>query len=128
MYTGEQSSIIMGNVPGPVVITPIAEEVVARLVTDFSYEGTAQTIIRYYSETPPDLRGNLATLAADSTMPVLLLQGDSDPIQPLSFYPEIAGQFPDASFMLIEDSGHVPMLEQPQAVASLIRMFMDEAG
>jgi pimeloyl-ACP methyl ester carboxylesterase len=124
MYTGESSSFLMNNVPGPLVVQPVAAEDIERLVTEFSYEGVPQVIIHYYEDSPADLRAEVVRLAATTTMPVLLLQADSDPVQPLSFYEEAAAPFPNATLTIIKDSGHAPMLEQPAAVADAIRAFI----
>ncbi|MDX2138203.1 MAG: alpha/beta hydrolase [Chloroflexota bacterium] len=124
MYTGESSSFLMNNVPGPVVIQPIAEDDVARIAVEFSYEGIPQTIIQYYSDTSSDLRAEINRLAVTSTMPVLLLQADSDPIQPFDFYIDSASAFPNARLEAIVDSGHVPMLEQPVVLSERIDRFI----
>ncbi|MDX1995518.1 MAG: alpha/beta hydrolase [bacterium] len=124
MYTGESGSFLMSNVPGNIVAQPIPEEDIARIVQEFTYEGIPDAIIRYYTDSAADLRSEVARLAPLTTMPTLLLQGDSDPIQPLSFYEDATAGFPNATFTVIPDCGHVPMLEQPDAVAALIRDFM----
>jgi pimeloyl-ACP methyl ester carboxylesterase len=124
MYTGESSSFLMNNVPGSVVVQPIAEDDVVRIAQEFSYEGIPETIIRYYSETTDDLRAETTRLAATSAMPVLLLQADSDPIQPLEFYTDLATAFPDARMETIADCGHVPMLEQSILLAERIDRFI----
>jgi pimeloyl-ACP methyl ester carboxylesterase len=124
MYTGEVTSFLMANVPGNVAEQPVAEEDIARIVREFSYEGIPQAIIRYYQDTPSDLRQALADLAGTTIMPTLLVQGDSDPIQPLSFYEGSADRFPMARLHVMENTGHVPMLEQPAALAALIRNFV----
>jgi epoxide hydrolase 4 len=124
MYTGKQNSLIMASVPGPVVKQPVAEDDMLRIIKEFSYKGIPQSIIRYYTQTPADFRQTVLQMAVTSTMPALLLQGDSDPIQPLSFYTDAAAAFPDATFQVLKDCGHVPMLEQPAVVASAIREFL----
>jgi pimeloyl-ACP methyl ester carboxylesterase len=124
MLTGESSSFLMNNVPGPVIVQPIAEEDVARIAAEFSYEGIPQTVIRYYSETPDDLRAEVSRLAPTTTLPVLLLQADADPIQPLDFYADAATAFPDARLESIADCGHVPMLEQPAVLSERIDRFI----
>ena len=124
MYTGKSDSFLMNNVTGPVVMQPIAETDIARISRDFSYEGTAETILRYYTDTPSDYRGTLAELAKTTTMPVLLLQAAADPVQPLQFYENAAAPFPHATFTVFPDSGQVPMLERPDALAAVIRSFL----
>ncbi|MDZ4767956.1 MAG: alpha/beta hydrolase [Chloroflexota bacterium] len=125
MYTGASSSFFMSNVPGPVTVQPIGEADIARLSREFSYDGIAAAILKYYQDTPPDYRVTLAALAATTTMPVLLLQADADPLQPISFYDQSAAPFPNAIFAVFPNSGHAPMLEQPAALAEAIRAFVE---
>lgn len=122
MYTGKMTSLIMANVTQGGVL-PIPDEDVARIIKEFSYAGIPDAIVRYYSETPPpsEYRTIFAGLAAKTTMPVLLLQGGADRIQPADFYTDAAAIFPNARLQVLEGVGHLPMLEQPQAVADAIR-------
>jgi pimeloyl-ACP methyl ester carboxylesterase len=57
-------------------------------------------------------------------IPSLIIWGDNDQITP----PEIAFKFesllPNAQLRWISDCGHVPMMEQPQAFASLLNDFI----
>ncbi|MDX2160006.1 MAG: alpha/beta hydrolase [bacterium] len=124
MYTGAVSSLLMANVPGNVVTVPLEESVIARIAQEFSYAGIPQAIVNYYTDTPTQLRETLFALAADTPMPVLLLQADSDPIQPLTFYTDAAAAFPNAVYRVIPNAGHAPMLEQPETVAGLIHSFV----
>jgi pimeloyl-ACP methyl ester carboxylesterase len=125
LYTGASSSFLMNNVSGPVVVQSIDETDIARISKEFSYEGIPDAIIHYYQDTPQDYRTTLAELAATTTMPVLLLQADGDPIQPVSAYEGVAAQFPNATFTVFPNSGQVPMLEQPEALAETIRTFLE---
>jgi proline iminopeptidase len=66
-------------------------------------------------------------LAADGTLqriglPALILHGRQDPI-PLASSEE-AAQIMGAKLVVIEDCGHVPYVEQPQALFPAIEAFL----
>ena len=56
--------------------------------------------------------------------PTLVLHGAEDMLVLPENGRAIAQQIPDAEFELIEHSGHLPMLEQPQTTADQIRHFL----
>jgi pimeloyl-ACP methyl ester carboxylesterase len=56
--------------------------------------------------------------------PTLLVWGKEDRIVPLVYAEEFARRIPAARVETIEQSGHAPHLEQPEAVARLIRDFL----
>jgi pimeloyl-ACP methyl ester carboxylesterase len=57
--------------------------------------------------------------------PVLLLQADADPNQPLSYFVGAEEEFPDARLVFVADSGHFLQLEQPAAVTCELREFFE---
>jgi proline iminopeptidase len=67
----------------------------------------------------PALRRKLAALR----VPTLILHGRHDPI-PLEWAEELAGLLPDARLAALEESGHVPHVEQPDATFAEIRRFV----
>jgi pimeloyl-ACP methyl ester carboxylesterase len=69
----------------------------------------------------PDSSG----LLPDIKVPVLIIAGDSDAIIPLQRIEAMAAALPNATLATIENAGHMPMLEQPQATALAIRTFMN---
>jgi 3-oxoadipate enol-lactonase len=70
----------------------------------------------------PDSRG----LLSDIKIPTLIISGDKDQIIPLNRAEDMAASMPNATLVTIEDAGHLPMLEQPQAVTLSIRNFLAE--
>ena len=67
----------------------------------------------------PDLRVQLASV----TVPGLTIWGDSDGIASPDYGRALAESLADCRFELVADAGHVPQLEQPDAVFSLIDSF-----
>lgn len=68
----------------------------------------------------PDSSGLLPNM----NIPVLILVGDSDQFVPIQRAETMAAAIPDATLVTIENAGHMPMLEQPQATALAIRNFL----
>lgn len=66
-----------------------------------------------------DLRPNLAKM----DLRTLVLHGDLDTISPLESAQWLATTLPNASFELVSGTGHVPIMTQPEEVASRINAF-----
>jgi pimeloyl-ACP methyl ester carboxylesterase len=64
----------------------------------------------------PDARQLLATIRC----PVLVIVGRQDVWSPLAQHEEIAALIPDAELMVIEDSGHMSPVEQPDRVSKTL--------
>lgn len=64
----------------------------------------------------PDNREMLTTLQ----VPVLVLCGREDQVTPLALSEEMAKLLPDAELVIVETSGHMTTLEQPEAVMSAL--------
>ncbi|WP_375459274.1 alpha/beta fold hydrolase [uncultured Enterovirga sp.] len=65
----------------------------------------------------PSLGGRLAEIA----IPTSVLWGDCDRIVLPAYGEAFARAIPNASFGLIANAGHMPQMEQPQAIAEVIR-------
>ena len=57
------------------------------------------------------------------TCPVLVMGGESDALSPPEAMDAIAAQIPHSAHVIIENSGHLPPLENPAAVTAVWRMF-----
>lgn len=58
-------------------------------------------------------------------IPALILAGAQDTLVPLRRQEFTAGLMPFARMLLIDDAGHLPSLEQPEAVTAAIEDFMN---
>lgn len=67
----------------------------------------------------PNLRERLGGVR----IPVLVVWGDSDGIFTPGYGRAYAASFPNATFALVENAGHLPQLEQPAATMALIDRF-----
>jgi pimeloyl-ACP methyl ester carboxylesterase len=70
----------------------------------------------------PGLRERLAGL----DVPTLVIWGEHDGIASADYGRAFAAAIPGARFELIEDCGHVPQLECPEATLALIESFLDQ--
>lgn len=117
---------------------PVAEAIVPKLFApnlpqDESIIEQMRTII--LSTKPDGIIGTLNGMAArpDFTgilsqikVPSLILTGDSDQLIPKERSLTMAEAIPNATLATVENAGHMPMLEQPQATTMAIRNFLDD--
>ena len=68
----------------------------------------------------PDSRRDLA----DIDCPVLILVGRQDVLTPLEVHEEMQAAIPGAELCIIEDSGHLPTMERPDAVNQAMRQWL----
>jgi pimeloyl-ACP methyl ester carboxylesterase len=66
------------------------------------------------------IRDRLGEIAA----PTLVVWGDDDPLVPVRDAWEFGELIPDARVVVYEDTGHVAMLERPEAFNGLVRQFL----
>jgi 3-oxoadipate enol-lactonase len=69
-----------------------------------------------------DLSADLPKISA----PTLVIVGDSDVSTPLPLAQHLADTIPDAELRQVAGAGHVPAIEQPEALATLIRDHLNE--
>lgn len=74
------------------------------------------------AEPPPDLRGVLRSVH----VPALVVTGAQDRTIVPRWGRWVADAMPDGRFVLLPDSGHVPHQERPDALATIVRPFLDE--
>ena len=59
------------------------------------------------------------------TVPALALVGEDDRMTPPSYHEYLAENIPECEYAVIEDAGHLAMLEQPTAFNAAVAAFMD---
>lgn len=94
----------------------------AREMTPFRVMGRVQESV-WESLGNFDLRPGLARVRC----PTLILHGREDPI-PLATSEAVARAMPNASLLVLDQSGHVPYVEAPDALFSAIRGFLEETA
>ena len=61
-------------------------------------------------------------------LPCLGICGDQDLATPPDLVRETVGLIPNSAFTLIRDAGHIPCVEQPEALAAAINAFLAETA
>ena len=56
--------------------------------------------------------------------PTLVLCGRQDVLTPVAVHEEMASAIPDAKLVIVENSGHLAPLEQPEAVTAVLRYWL----
>ena len=69
-------------------------------------------------------RPNLVPRLTDVTCPTLVMVGRQDRWSPLAQHEEMAAGIPNAELVIIEDSGHMTLLEQPEQVSSALLRWL----
>ncbi len=109
----------------PMLGAPIAQrtQVVARLAamvgrqTPESFAAQQQALL-----SRPDADLVLPTIR----VPTLLLSGSADRWSPVAQHEAMQRRVPDATLVVVEDAGHMAPIEQPDAVASALRVWLAE--
>jgi 3-oxoadipate enol-lactonase len=65
-------------------------------------------------------------VAANIAVPTLCIVGDQDGSTPPALVRTTADLIPGARFAVIENAGHIPCVEQPEALVELMRKFLAE--
>jgi len=58
-------------------------------------------------------------------VPTRFVWGDTDAFAPPSIAEDLAPRMPDADIVVLSGAGHVPYLEQPEAVTAVVNEFLD---
>ncbi len=69
--------------------------------------------------------GYLDMLSAISC-PTIVIMGRDDQVTPLPVHERMVNGIPGAEFVIIEDSGHVPMMERPDATTTAMRSWLTD--
>src|SRR6478736_1542052 len=74
----------------------------------------------------PQLR--LESALATLPVPTLFICGDHDPLAGPDVGRDLTTRMPDARIIVIPDAGHIPHLDQPDAVATALNQFLEQAS
>jgi pimeloyl-ACP methyl ester carboxylesterase len=70
--------------------------------------------------------GELVDPLRDSQTPKLLVWGENDAFQPVSYAERFAAEMPRSRLVRVPDAGHIPMENDPAAVADALSAFFTE--
>jgi 2-hydroxy-6-oxonona-2,4-dienedioate hydrolase len=105
------------------------EELVACRQAIYSRPGAPDAMRKALALQVPEIRRrNLFTRWADIGQPALLVWGREDQITPLSSGEEIAAAMPDSQLVVLEQCGHWPQFEQPDAFHDAVLPFLAEGS
>jgi 3-oxoadipate enol-lactonase len=71
---------------------------------------------------------DLTTAVGALTVPTLAIVGEHDGSTPVEMVRAAAARIQHAKFEIIADAGHIPSIEQPEKLATVMRTFLKEAS
>ncbi len=91
------------------------------IIAEFARPGVAAAVPRYFRDIPANPPMDHARL----TMPVLCVQGEHDPRQPIEYARGMEDHIPGFEAMLILDSGHFVTRERPREMTRAMMWFFN---
>ncbi|MBM3175836.1 MAG: alpha/beta hydrolase [Chloroflexi bacterium] len=110
----------------PRTVQEISDSDMEGIIREFGRPGVAEAVPRYFRDFVWEDEDARRAMFQKMTFPVLVLQGEEDPAQPLWYYEGIEDVFPDVKFQVIKDAGHFTELEKPQDVSKAILDFLSQ--
>jgi pimeloyl-ACP methyl ester carboxylesterase len=106
-----------------------ATEDVDPATVNFVTSMIADTRIEVIADYYPALMAHdkLAALDNLANDEVLILCGDNDLVTPPSHSREMAERLPDAELVIVDDAGHVVLLERPEPTNSAVLKLIEDA-
>ncbi|OCJ00378.1 3-oxoadipate enol-lactonase [Rhizobium sp. AC27/96] len=97
---------------------------------NIAFAGYCNMLIRQpaagYAATCAALRdADLTEAASKIAVPTICIVGDQDGSTPPDLVLSMARLIPNARYEMIKDAGHIPCVEQPEALTEVIRAFID---
>ena len=138
--------IITTPVIGPIAVTLVPKRRQARSLLKLAYyddEKIPEDAVEAYSEPlrapgakhavlktakqiiPSDLE-SLAERYKQLTLPVLIIWGSEDEIVPISIGTSLANDIPNSTFVVFDQTGHVPHEEKPGDTLKIINQFLNK--
>ncbi|HEV2346959.1 MAG TPA: alpha/beta hydrolase [Actinocrinis sp.] len=100
-----------------------APESVVRFVQELIESTPIEVIARFF--TALRVHDKTDALPVFDRVPALVLAADHDLLLPLKHSRAMADAIPDADFVIVQDAGHVVILEHPDEVNSALRRLVD---
>ena len=119
-----QARIFITQVYESRTIQKISDDDMEGIIFEFSRPGVAEAVPRYFRDFTLESEEVRLERFGKMTFPVLVLQGEKDPAQPLWYFEGIEAVFPDVKLQIVEDAGHFTELEKPEEVSRAILDFL----
>lgn len=100
----------------------LPREFVDRMYDDFD-RGTKRAVLKLYRASPHDLQAPLVPVLRELDRPMLVVWGKHDPYIPVRFAEDVAKSF-GSELVVLEDSGHWPFADNPDAVSNAVIPFL----
>ncbi|MGE5221661.1 MAG: alpha/beta fold hydrolase [Omnitrophica WOR_2 bacterium] len=98
------------------------------LVYELARPQVAQQVPRYFTRSNWDLDAALENICKKHfPFPILILQADHDPYQPVSNFSRVAVECPHVELKWIANASHFTSMDQPEQVAGEINRFLHAA-
>jgi len=95
---------------------------------EFYRPGVAEQVPKYFKTSNWDLEAALdRTCKGKFSFPIMILQADSDPAQPVSIFKDVPHECPNVELRWIKNASHFSNLDQPEEVAQAINEFVNRA-
>lgn len=101
----------------------LPKEYVDRMYDDYD-TATRKAVLKLYRATTADAMGALVDPLRALDRPALVVWGAKDPYVPVSYAERQREAFPSAEIHLLEDSGHWPMVDNPDRVREIVVPFL----
>lgn len=95
------------------------DDEIRAIAAEFAHPGIAEAVPRYFR----DLRKSKAIDVRKMTMPVLYIQGEHDPRQPIEYARGMEEHVPGLEAIMILDCGHFVTHERPREVTQALMWF-----
>ncbi len=94
----------------------------------FEAVNSRDKVLRILAIAKSAIRHNMAKDLADMDVPVCLIWGKNDTITPPEVAEEFHKGFPDSDLFWIDQCGHAPMMEHPEAFNEILDAWYDARG
>lgn len=105
----------------------LPKAMVDRMYRDMDW-GTKRAVLRLYRATdnPGQMAEELGVVFRQLDMPALVIWGAADPYVPVRYAERQREFFPRARIVILEQSGHWPFADDPEAVAGVLIPFLQK--
>jgi pimeloyl-ACP methyl ester carboxylesterase len=105
---------------------PATEDELADYLAPWSDPRVARSWMALAGAADSRYTGELVDALRDSQTPKLLVWGEDDAFQPISYAERFAAEMPRSRLVGIPDAGHIPMENDPATVADALSAFFTE--
>jgi pimeloyl-ACP methyl ester carboxylesterase len=105
--------------------TPLPEPHLRRMYASMKDRGTQRAVLQLYRATPPEAFAELQEPLRSAAPPALVVWGRHDPYLKVEQAHRQAETFPGALVVVLEGSGHWPMLDDPDGFAAAVLPFLE---